>query len=231
MRAHYLQHVPFEGLGSIERWLDEAGYTITGTQFFRPFSLPDISKVDMLIVLGGPMSVNDKHRHPWLVPEKLFIQNYLISEKPALGICLGAQLIANALGAKVYKNIEKEIGWFPIKRIPTNSNKVFSFPEEIKVFHWHGETFELPPNAILLASSEACNNQAFQAGDSVIGLQFHLETTTDSVVDIIENCREELVSAKYIQTEPQLFKGSEVNQQMINTLMAELLYFLTNENK
>ena len=125
MRAHYLQHVEFEGLGSIEPWLKAAGYEITNTRLFESAKLPDLKKIDLLIVMGGPMSVNDEDDFPWLVSEKKFIREAINSGKPVLGICLGAQLIASATGARVYRNPIKEIGWFPIYGM--SSNDTFHF--------------------------------------------------------------------------------------------------------
>ncbi len=177
MRAHYLQHLPFEGFGSIEPWLRHAGYEITNTPFYASSVLPPMKAIDFLVVMGGPMSVNDEDSIPWLGAEKRFIRNVIDSGKPVLGVCLGAQLIASALGADVYRNPVKEIGWFPVQGVPQNGILSFRFPAVTEVFHWHGETFALPPGAVLLASSAGCVNQAFQIGASVIGLQFHLETT------------------------------------------------------
>ena len=181
MRAHYLQHVPFEGLGSIENWLQQAGYGISCTPFFDSVKLPRIEDIDLLIVMGGPMSANDEREYPWLIPEKQFIRSVIEAEKPVLGICLGAQLIANSLGAEVFANPVKEIGWFPIHAVPSIHHSAFQFPKEIEVFHWHGETFNLPKEAVHIARSAGCENQAFQIGRKVIGLQFHLETTPISV--------------------------------------------------
>lgn len=138
MRAHYFQHVPFEGLGSIESWLKKSGFKITSTRFYESAKLPDLKTIDLLVVMGGPMSVNDEDRFPWLVAEKQFIWDAIAKSKPVLGICLGAQLIASALGAGVYPNKVKEIGWFPIHGIESNGQSVFAFPESISVFHWHG---------------------------------------------------------------------------------------------
>jgi GMP synthase-like glutamine amidotransferase len=110
MRAHYFQHVPFEGLGSIEPWLEEASYEITCTKFFDSTALPDLSSIDLLIVMGGPMSVNDEEKFPWIVTEKQFIREAIKSEKSVLGICVGAQLIASSMGSIGFQNAEKEIG-------------------------------------------------------------------------------------------------------------------------
>jgi len=156
MRAHYLQHVPFEGLGSIERWLDAANYQISGTRFFISALLPDPADIDLLIILGGPMSVHDERHYAWLKDEKRFIKAMIDAGKPLLGVCLGAQLIADALGARVYKNQEREIGWFPIQGLALADDSRFIFPPSLPVFHWHGETFELPAGAVPLAQGRAC---------------------------------------------------------------------------
>lgn len=226
MRAHYLQHVPFEGLGSIETWLQTAGYEITSTQFYESSALPDVNEIDLLIVMGGPMSVNDEGEFPWLALEKKFIRDVIEAGKPVLGICLGAQLIASAMGGKVYQNPVQEIGWFPVQAVPSADNSIFAFPPSITVFHWHGETFSLPPGATLLARSEGCENQAFQIGGSVIGLQFHLETTPASALEIVINCRDELISSQYVQTEEEILSVGPGSYGAINLLMGDILFFL-----
>jgi len=198
MRAHYLQHVPFEGLGSIEPWLKNTGYEISGTRFFDSPLLPKVEDIDFLIIMGGPMSANDEQRHPWLKVEKEFIKKVIQAGRPTLGVCLGAQLIACSLGGEVFPAPEKEIGWFPVRAAGSRKNKnVFCFPEEIEVLHWHGETFTLPENAIRLAESSVCGNQAFQIGTRTIGLQFHLEVTPFSTRAMVENCRDELTEGDY----------------------------------
>lgn len=209
MRAHYLQHVPFEGLGSIERWLQNARYEISCTQFFNSGVLPEIDDIDLLIVMGGPMSVKDEKDHPWLVKEKEYIRNAVNAGKSVLGICLGAQLIANAMGGKVFPSSIKEIGWFPVDAVESESTSVFQFPQKTEVFHWHGETFGLPKGAVQLAQSKGCDNQAFQIDSNVIGLQFHLETTPLSAQAIVENCRDELVEGEYIQSEVEILSAPQ----------------------
>ena len=126
----------------IEPWLGGAGYEVTNTPFFRMTELPDLESIDLLIVMGGPMSVNDEGEFPWLVQEKQFIHSAMEAGKPVLGVCLGAQLIASAMGAPVYPNPVKEIGWFPIYGVSSIGRSTFRFPPSVEVFHWHGETFD-----------------------------------------------------------------------------------------
>jgi|TARA_B100000315_G_scaffold222469_1_gene226552 GMP synthase-like glutamine amidotransferase len=230
MRAHYLQHVPFEGLGSIEPWLHNAGYKISNTRFFDSGVLPEIEDIDLLVVMGGPMSVNDETGYPWLVKEKEFIRSTIEVGRPVVGICLGAQLIANAMGGEVFPNSVKEIGWFPIEAVKSGGNTVFQFPEETEVFHWHGETFNLPKGAVQMAKSKGCVNQAFQIGSNVIGLQFHLETTPVSAQAIVENCRDELVDGEYIQSETDILAAPQEHYSSINSLMGKILEHLHASN-
>lgn len=231
MNAHYFQHVPFEGLGSIEAWLRDAGYAITCTRFFESPDIPDLSDIDLLIVMGGPMSVNDEAEFPWLVQEKGFIREAVQAGKPVLGVCLGAQLIASALGAKVSKNPVKEIGWFPIQGLSGDERAVFRFPPETTVFHWHGDTFDLPAGAIRLARSPACVNQAFQVGRATLGLQFHLETTPESAAALVANCRAELIPADYVQSEARILAAEPETYRAINALMDAVLAFLHHRAK
>ncbi len=226
MRAHYLQHVPFEGLGSIESWLQNANYGITNTKFYESSVLPDVNEIDLLVVMGGPMSVNDKDEFPWLALEKKFIRDVIEKGKSVLGVCLGAQLITSAMGAQIYPNKVKEIGWFPVQAVASTDNSVFSFPEKAEVFHWHGETFSLPSGATLIATSEGCENQAFQIGRSVIGLQFHLETTPELAREIVSNCRDELIPSQYVQTEEEILSATSDKYNSINQLMDAILSFL-----
>jgi len=186
LNIHYFTHVPFEGLAYIEEWAVNKGHKLTSTEFYKSKNLPDINKVDWLIIMGGPMSVNEEDEYPWLTDEKRFVKEAIEKGKIVIGICLGAQLITDVLGAKVYKNVYKEIGWFQVhftesaKKLPLFS----SFPDEMMVFHWHGETFDLPEGAIHLAESEGCKNQAFIYKDKVLGLQFHFEMTEKAMYSV-----------------------------------------------
>lgn len=226
MRAHCLQHVPFEGLGSIAHWLEESGYEITRTRFFDRAVLPDLQAIDLLIIMGGPMSVNDEAQFPWLVDEKRFIRAAIGAQVPILGVCLGAQLIASAAGARVYRNSVKEIGWFPIYGVGANGSSVFQFPQSVDVFHWHGETFDLPEGALRIAKSDGCENQAFQLGRSVIGLQFHLETTPQTANEIVSHCRGELTPSPSVRTAEEILQAGPERYSAINHLMDEVLSFL-----
>jgi GMP synthase-like glutamine amidotransferase len=149
------------------------------------------------------MGANDEDKLPWLRDEKRFIEEAIASGKSVLGICLGAQLIACALGASVHPATESEIGWFPVASMPKSAG-AFSFPENIEVFHWHGDTFDLPNQAIHLAKSTACQNQAFQVGSRVIGLQFHLEATPVSINAMIKNSSDDLHPRRFVQSVEQL---------------------------
>ncbi|TVR34099.1 MAG: amidotransferase [Spirochaetaceae bacterium] len=231
MRAHYLQHVDFEGLGSIESWLLNAGYSISNTAFFQPHELrnplPSPADIDLLLVLGGPMSANDEQAFSWLATEKRFIRDCIHAGIPVLGICLGAQLIAAALGARVYPNAQREIGWFALQAVCDNPTDLLQLPDAMQVFHWHAETFDLPPKAILLARSNACTNQAFQIGRSVVGLQFHLETTPQSAQALLDNCGNDLVNARYVQSAEAILAAPAERYRSINAAMEHVLRFLT----
>jgi GMP synthase-like glutamine amidotransferase len=206
LRIHYFQHVKYEGLGSIGEWILSSGHSLSSTKFFEEARMPELSDFDWLIIMGGSMSVNDEQQFPWLADEKRFIRQAIDAGKTVLGICLGSQLVSAALGAKVYKNNEKEIGWFDIELTCfAKSDQWFSeMGSRLKVFHWHGDTFDLPDNAIHLFYSAGCKHQAYIYKEKVLALQFHLEQTLNSLKDMIEYGRQELKPARYVQTEKEL---------------------------
>ena len=224
MKIHYLQHVPFEGLASIEHWAKSKGHALSSTQFYKDEPLPNAGDIDWLVVMGGPMNIYEDNKYPWLTQEKRFIEQAIENEKIILGICLGWQLIADVLGAKVFPNPDKEIGWFPIELTSqAKSSKVFNvLPNPFTVFHWHGDTFDLPKGATRMAMSKGCQNQAFIYGERVVGLQFHLESTKASVQAMIENCADEIVEGKYIQ-KPDEMRSHQDNFRKINEAMHTLL--------
>jgi GMP synthase-like glutamine amidotransferase len=227
MKVRVLQHLPFEDLGNIAPNLKTRGAQVSYTHFFENPQLPPPDRFDLIIIMGGSMSVNDEERLPWLKPEKQFIRDAIKCDIGVLGVCLGAQLIANALGARVYRNPHKEIGWFPVRRVPAPDGH-FSLPQECMAFHWHGETFDLPEGAVKLAESDACRNQAFQIKRNVIGLQFHLETTPYNASALVENFRDELVEAPYIQSENEILSAPDALYQSIDSITNDLLSYLLN---
>jgi len=177
-RLLVFQHVPHEILGTFNPLLKAAGFRIRYVNFGRtPDEIPNIDKYDGLIILGGPMCVDQTDSHPHLLTEIESIKQAMERHMPVLGICLGAQLIATALGARVGKNPVKEIGWYDVT--PTKQGEqdpLFScFDGTEKIFQWHGDTFDIPHGAVSLASSPECANQAFRFGERTYGLQFHLE--------------------------------------------------------
>jgi len=199
MRIHCLTHVDFEGVANIGEWAVEREHSLSATPFYLNATLPETAAFDWLLIMGGPMSVHDESSHPWLIEEKRFIEKTIQDDKVVIGICLGAQLIAEVLGARVYSNSEKEIGFFPVH--PTAHGKPL-LPDgsgPFDAFHWHGETFNIPSEASNIACTEACPNQGFVWSHRVYAFQFHLESSATSIEALIENCSRELVEGKYIQ--------------------------------
>jgi GMP synthase (glutamine-hydrolysing) len=173
-----LQHVAHELLGTLNPLLKRAGFRIRYVNFARhPEAQPSLQGYDGMVVLGGPMSVSDADRLPHLTAEMRLIEQAMKQNLPVLGICLGAQLIAKTLGAEVYPNQEKEIGWYDVS--PTGAAEsdplLTEFQEREKIFQWHGDTFDIPKTSSHLAFSNLCSNQAFRYDANVYGFQFHLE--------------------------------------------------------
>lgn len=222
MRAHIFQHADFESPAAILNWLTKNNFEISYTNFYENAEIPSIHNIDWLIIMGGPMSVNDEKEFPWLREEKKFIKQCIHSGKKVLGICLGAQLIANVLGSSIYNGKQKEIGWFPLKQIADPEN-TFLIPNDIMVFHWHGETFDLPVEARLLASTEACTNQIFQLHTNVLALQCHLEMTPQSIEGMLNNCSHELYQAPFIQNTDEIREDTKKFASGANLVLYSLL--------
>ncbi len=201
MHVHYLQHVPFEGLGSIENLLVAKGCTLSSTCMYQSQPLPAVYELDALIIMGGPMAVHDDKEYPWLTLEKEFIASAIRREIPVFGVCLGAQLIADVLGAKVTRNAYEEIGWFPVKQTEKLlDERVKNLPASFHALHWHSDTFAVPSGAINFIASKGCAHQAFMYGGNVLGLQFHLEMLPSHVQSIYQACGEPGKSGPYIQS-------------------------------
>lgn len=225
LTIHVLQHVAYEGLGCIENWIHEHNHLLSYTKFYESFSIPDIDTIDGLIVMGGPMSVYEEDLFPWLKEEKHFIKAAIEKGKIVLGICLGSQLIAEVLGARVYPNKLKEIGWFPVKK--TKAGQQHSMlkgidPNEFTVFHWHGDTYDLPPASEHLFFTDICQHQAFIFDNRVLGIQFHFEATKETLNEMVQNGKQELEEGPTIQTGTVILQKSpligENNQRLYKLL-------------
>lgn len=225
MKIHCIQHVEFETLGTIEEWIEERKHFLSVTHLYENQSFPGVDDFDLLIIMGGPMNIYEYTDYPWLKDEKVFIKEAISAGKAVLGICLGAQLLADVLKARVSKNKYKEIGWFPVfaaKQESSENALLKGIPETLSAFHWHGDTFDLPDGAVSLFESEACKNQGFFYENRVIGLQFHLEMSKQTIGNVIENCRDELIAGPYIQSEEEmLYKNSFLTES--KSLMFRML--------
>lgn len=211
MRIHYLQHVPYESPASIVDWAAEQGHNLTGHHLYRGDAAPMPVAGDALVVMGGPMSIHDEHEHAWLAPEKRALRAWIDAGKPVLGICLGSQLIAEALGGEVARNRHQEIGWHPIRRSAQAAATTLAdlLPAALEVFHWHGETFSLPEGAVLLASSDACENQGFLYRRSVLALQCHLEMDDATARGLIEASGHVAAAPPYVQSAAEMLARPE----------------------
>lgn len=191
MRITCLQHVPFEGPGAIAGWARRRGHRLSRRQAWRTHFT---DRPDALVVLGGPMGAGDEGDYPWLAPEKRWLSQQIERGIPVIGVCLGAQILADVLGGRAYPGGQAEIGWFPVERRPeATATPVGSLlPQRFNVLHWHGDTYERPPGAVPLAASDVYPEQGFVWGENVLALQFHLEMTRAGAARLADNDSGEL---------------------------------------
>lgn len=174
--ALVIRHLPFEGLGSFEEALQAGGYAIDYRAAGRDaLAAIDPAAPDLLVILGGPIGVNQAGDYPWLADELRIARKRMAADRPTLGICLGAQIVAHALGADIVTAAQPEIGWSTLELSAAGRRSPLRHLEGIRVLHWHGDQFELPPGAERLASTAACPNQAFRVAPNVLGIQCHPE--------------------------------------------------------
>ncbi len=232
MRVQVLQHVDFEDAAGIADWAAARGHGMAATRLFAGDPLPGVDDFDFLVVMGGPMNIYEHLEYPWLEQEKAFLRRAVDADKAVIGVCLGAQLLSDVLGGTVRQGVHKEIGWLPVRSTPeAYGHRLFrGFPAAYTPLHWHGDTFSIPPGAVRVADSEACQNQAFALGDRVVGLQFHLETTAASLERLVANCGHELVEGPYIQQPDQLRAGLKHTKQT-HRLLATLLDRMAGEDQ
>ncbi|MEM9399617.1 MAG: type 1 glutamine amidotransferase [Verrucomicrobiota bacterium] len=230
MRLHYLQHVHFENMAYIEQWAKHENFTITCTEMFNNAKLPHIDSFEWLVIMGGPMNIYEYEQYPWLADEAHFIKQAIDKGKKVLGICLGAQLIAHALGAKVSQNKHHEIGWFPVERTKDYYQREYDLPplpKKMTFYHWHGDTFSIPNKAIPLAASKACKNQAFFYPPKTLALQFHPESTEESVHKLMESCGNDLPTDKpFVQSKKTMGNDCKTYVAEANELMKDILNWM-----
>ncbi len=235
LKVHYFQHIAGEGFGSCYQFLKQHHAKISATEFFAlPVdrsleieALPQVEDVDLLIIMGGEMSVTDEVSFPWLKIEKRWLRRYLSMGKPAIGLCLGGQLIANALGAAVSRSEKQELGWTGVRKVNYVPAECFELPAEFNVMQWHSETFEIPKGAIHLAENDVCRNQMYQIGKNVLGFQFHPEITPETLNLFLEN-EEELdhFPGQHVQTQQQLKNTSKNNFIVGNQILNQAIEYV-----
>jgi GMP synthase-like glutamine amidotransferase len=201
MRICCVQHVPFETPGRIADWARSHGHSVSLVRLFAGEVPPPVEAFDWLVVMGGPMGAYDDARFPLLAAQTRAIAEAMEAGRVVVGVCLGAQLIARAAGARVYRNTSPEIGWFPVKLTAAGRTHPLTrhLPSAFEAFHWHNDTYDLPAGAVHLAESDACAQQMFALGRRVVGVQFHLEMTQAGFDALIENCAPDIIRGVQVQ--------------------------------
>jgi len=230
MILHILQHDPTEGPGAIVDWADARGHILQTTHVYRADPLPDVAAGDLLVIMGGPMNIYQDRDYPWLKAERAFLARYVEMDGRALGICLGAQFLADALGGRVTQNPQVEVGWFPV-RFTDEARAMFPcLPAAKETVHWHGDTFELPAGAVRLGTSEACTNQGFLYDGRVLGLQFHAEMTREFAMLLVEQAGPDLQPAAFVQDGRAILGRPDADFQSAHALLFEILDAVFSEH-
>lgn len=226
MRLHTIIHAPFEKLGTIETWSVKNHHSLTSTHTYRGEKLPAISEFDFLIIMGGPQSPLEIDQYPYLQNEIDLTKLAIANQKSVLGICLGAQIIGTALGAKTERSPNKEVGVFPITLTnEADTDPIFKlFPKQFDVMHWHNDMPGLTNECVLLAKSEGCPRQAIRYGEKVYGLQCHMEMTPELVKGMIEHCAHDLTPSRYTQIPAEML-AADLSSMNLN--LWKLLDYLT----
>lgn len=218
-----MKHVDYEGPGCIIDWARKNRATVSFTSFYENQYLPEVDMYDWLVIMGGPMGVFDDEKFPWLSREKEFIGKAIDSNKTIIGICLGAQLLAEVMGAGVYQNKCKEIGWFPVQKIDHSDHLLSHIENDSVVFHWHADTFDLPEGADHLISSNATINQSFVYGRNIVGLQFHLEVTIQNIHQMVSHIKDDFTKNPFVQSREEISRLSEIYVKKNNGYMFTFL--------
>lgn len=223
MQVVILQHVPFEDAGALLPWLHAHRHQVDTRHLYRDEPLPEATALDWLIVMGGPMSVHDEAAYPWLAAEKQLLRQCIDGGRRVLGICLGAQLIAEVCGATISANPVPEIGWFPLLAVGDHPLATL-FADQPSVLHWHGETFSLPPGAHPLCHSSGCAQQGFVLDERVIGLQFHCEMTAAGVARLCAADDSHRQPGQWVQSAAQMLSEQRFYPQADAVMVALLAH-------
>lgn len=219
-RLAVVQHIEFEGPGLVAEWAKTRGYQLDS--FLAKEALPAASDYDLLVLMGGPMGVYDGAEFPWIETQRRWLKQAIESGVAILGFCLGAQFIADAYGAEVYKGkAGREIGYFPIQA--TAAAQQLGWHKADRALHWHGDTFELPSGAQRLFSSEAYENQGFIVDDRVVGLQFHWEITASGVDALLSRCADELDGSRWVQSPDSIRSGQHNGEETLYAILDFLI--------
>lgn len=224
MRIHCFQHSHLGGEIYLPAWAASRGHYWTSSIIPSVPSLPAPADLDCLVVLGGPMSAWDEDKHPWMTAEKRLLEALIVAGKPVLGICLGAQLLADVLGARTYRGEHREIGWCRVEAtFDSRAHRVGAvLPKAFETFLWHGDSFDIPQGAAHIARSAAFESQAF-VRDRVLALQFHLEVRPDWVRRIVARDAGQLVPSEHVQPLQTIVGKPEELYRANNAIMDKLL--------
>lgn len=222
MRIHILQHAAHEGAGTIAEWAEARGHQVRVSHVYLNEALPEMAAFDWLVVMGGPMNIYEEAEYPWLHAEKAFLQQVAASDKRVLAVCLGAQLMADALGADVVRNAHQELGWHPLTAVGMLAPPLSLLLQDgAPAFHWHGDRFELPQGATLIAASEACAQQGFTLDGRIYAFQFHPEVTPALAEGFIQ-AETPFPSGPYIQAAADMLADAGLFERARHAMFAFL---------
>ncbi len=230
MRVHIIIHAPFEKPGVIGTWVIRNGHALSYTHTYRGEQLPEISEIDFLVIMGGPQSPLELDKYPYLRDEIALTKLAIDQKKSVLGICLGAQIIAESLDAKTERSPHKEVGVFPIHLTNEGINDpIFkNLPKSFNVMHWHNDMPGVPVGSTILAYSDGCPRQIIRFNERVYGLQCHMEMTDELITGMTEHCASDLKPSQYVQNAEKLLSTSmpEINEKMLRILNQLTIYLI-----